>query len=92
MQNYNACVHVPAGLLVISCTSLLLQYVNHLTCIPLGNSFTSNDGQRSARTSEVVGESMEWHVYMYMHTHTHTEREILICKYFVSINWFTLLF
>ena len=70
-------MHVPAGLLVISCTSLLLQYVNHLTCIPLGNSFTSNDSQRSARTSEVVGESVEWHVYNYCmcHTHTHTQRE-----------------
>ena len=54
-------------------------------CIPLGNSFTSNDGQSSARTSEVVGESMEWHEYMYMshahthtHTHTHTHAD-LIC-------------
>ena len=48
-------------------------YNAYLMCIPLGNSFTSNDGQSSARTSEVVGESMEWHEYMYMsHTHTHT--------------------
>ena len=66
---------VPAGLLVISCTSLLLQYVNHLTCIPLGNSFTSNDSQRSARISGVVGKSVEWHVYIVRVTHTHTHRE-----------------